>query len=205
MDSLIEWLLGHAQHAHWYIFGAILLAGFNVPISADILIVIAGFLASAVIPEHLWYLYFSIFLGCYFSAWIAYWLGRLLGKRLCKHPWFNRLMPPARLEKIQRFYAKHGLWTLLLGRFIPFGVRNCIFMSSGMSRVSFLKFALWDLLACCTWSSLSFYCFYVLGQNYQLLFNHLKTINMLIFLAFSVTVIGFIWYKQRKKRAVENL
>lgn len=205
MDALVEWLLSHSHHAHWYIFGAVLLAGFNVPISADILIVLAGFLAATVVPEHLWHLYLSIFLGCYFSAWIAYWTGRLLGKRLSKFKWFNKIMPPLRLEKIQRFYGRHGLWTLLVGRFIPFGVRNCIFMSSGMSRVSFLKFALWDLLACSAWSSLSFYCFYLLGQNYQALFNHLKTINMLIFLAFSVTVIGFIWYKQRKKRAIENL
>ena len=205
MESLIEWILQHASQAHWVIFIAILLAGINIPISVDVLLVGAAFLAATLIPDHLWHLYFAIFLGCYFSAWIAYWFGRLLGKRLCKYKWFNRIMPPLRLEKIQRFYAKHGLWTLLLGRFIPFGVRNCIFMSSGMSRVSFLKFALWDFLACFTWSSLSFYCFYLLGQNYQLLFNHLKTINMLIFLAFSVTVIGFIWYKQRKKRAVENL
>ena len=205
MESLIEWVLGHADYAHWYIFGAILLAGFNIPISADLLIVIGGFLAATAVPHHLWHLYFAIFLGCYFSAWIAYGFGRFLGDRFNKYRWFNRLMPTARLEKIQRFYSKHGLWTLLLGRFIPFGIRNCIFMSSGMSRVSFLKFALWDLLACLTWTSVSFYFFYVLGQNYQILLDHLKTLNVLIFLAFSVTVIGLIWYKRRKKRAVENL
>ncbi len=204
MESLIDWILEHARHAHYVIFGAILLAGVNIPISADILIVIAGFLAATVVPEHLWHLYFSIFVGCYFSAWIAYWFGRLLGKRFRRYKWFNRLMPTERLEKIQRFYAKHGIWTLLLGRFIPFGIRNCIFMSSGMSRVSFAKFALWDLFACFTWSSISFYCFYLLGQNFHLLFGHLKNINMVIFLAFSVTVIGYIWYKRRKKRAIEN-
>lgn len=205
MESLIEWVLGHAEHAHWYIFGAILLAGFNIPISADILVVIGAFLAATAAPHHLWHLYLAVSVGCYFSAWIAYWFGRLLGKRFCKYKWFCKLMPPQRLEKIQRFYSRHGLWTLLLGRFIPFGVRNCIFMSSGMSRVSFLKFALWDLLACFTWTSVSFYCFYVLGQNYQLLFDHLKTLNMFIFLAFSVTVISLIWYKRRKKRALENI
>jgi membrane protein DedA with SNARE-associated domain len=128
----------------------------------------------------------------------------LLGKRFCRYKWFNRLIPPQRLEKIQRFYGRHGFWTLVLGRFIPFGVRNCIFMSSGMSRLSFLKFALWDLVACLTWSSLTFYIFFTLGQNYQLLFDHLKIINTVIFLAFSVTVIGFIWYKRRKKQAIEN-
>jgi membrane protein DedA with SNARE-associated domain len=204
MEALTEWILRHAEHAHWFIFGAILLAGFNIPISADLMIVIGGFLAATVIPEHLWHLYFAIFVGCYFSAWITYWFGRLLGKRFSKYGWFNRLMPPQRLEKIQRFYSKHGLWTLLLGRFIPFGVRNCIFMSSGMSRISFLKFALWDLMACFTWTAAAFYCFFTLGQNYHLLFDHLKTINIIIFLAFSVTVIGLIWYKRRKKTALKN-
>lgn len=199
MDSLIEWIVRHAEQAHWFIFGALVITGFNIPISADILMVIAGFLAATVIPEHFWHLYGAIFLGCYFSAAIAYWVGRLLGGRLCHQRGFNRLFPPERLAKIQRFYAKHGFWTLLVGRFIPFGIRNCIFMSSGMSRVPFLQFALRDLVACLTWTSLAFYGFWSLGHHYQLLLDHLKLVNGVIFGAFSVTVIGFIWYKRRKK------
>lgn len=205
MESLIEWILSHAEHAHWFLFVTILLAGFNIPISADILIVVAGFLAATIIPEHVWHLYLSIFLGCYFSAWIAYWFGRLLGNRFCQYRWFQKLIPPQRLEKIGRFYSKHGFWTLMLGRFIPFGIRNCIFMSSGISKLSFIKFALWDLIACFTWTALSFYAFFSLGQHYHQVFSHLKIINIIIFLAFSVTVIGFIWYKRKKKAAIENV
>jgi membrane-associated protein len=204
MDSLIDWILRHAQHAHWFVFGTILLAGVNIPISIDVVVILAGFLAATVIPEHLWHLYFAVFFGCYFSAWIAFWFGRLLGKKFSKFKWFNRVAPPERLQKIQKFYAKHGFWTLLVGRFIPFGVRNCLFMSSGMSRISFVKFALWDLFACLLWSSLAFYCFVTLGHNYHLLFQHIKTINIIIFAAFSVTVIAVLWYKRRKKTAIKN-
>lgn len=205
MESLIGWILEHAQHAHWFIFAAILLAGVNIPISADVLIVSAAVLAATLIPEHVWHLYLAIFLGCYFSAWIAYWFGRLAGKKLLRFAWFQRFFPPQRMTKIQLFYQKHGFWTLMLGRFIPFGVRNCIFMSSGMSRVPFLRFALWDLPACLTWSALSFYLFFTLGKNYQTLLNHLKIVNMVIFLAFGVTVITLVWYKRRRKNTVENL
>ncbi len=204
MEALIEWVLKHAQHAHWYVFGAILLAGFNIPISADILIVCASFLAASVIPEHLWHLYFAVFFGCYFSAWIAYWFGRLLGKKFYQFKWFSRFFPPQKLDKIQQFYSRHGLLTLLLGRFIPFGVRNCIFMSSGMSRFSFLKFAIWDFFACSMWTGISFYTFLTLGHHYQELFSHLKVINILIFLGFGLAVIGFIWYKHRKKASIKN-
>lgn len=205
MESLIAWLLEHAPYAHWYIFAAILLAGVNIPISVDVLIVGAAVLAATLVPEHLWHLYLAIFLGCYFSAWIAYWFGRLLGKKLLRYGWFQRFFHLERREKIQRFYKKHGFWTLMLGRFIPFGIRNCIFMSSGMSHVPFLRFALWDLPACFIWSALSFYLFFTLGKNFQVLLNHLKIVNIIIFLAFGVTVITLLWYKRRKKTAVENL
>lgn len=204
IDGMIDWIVQHALHAHWYIFLAILLAGFGIPISVDILVVIAGFLAATIAPEHFWHFYGAIFIGCYLSACIAYWIGRLLGKKLCGWKSFSRLFPPQRLEKIQHFYARYGFWTLFIGRFIPFGVRNGIFMSSGMSRVPFLKFALRDLVSCFIWSTVAFYSFWTLGHNYQLLMSHLKLVNAIIFGAFSVTVIGYIWYKRRKKPAIEN-
>ncbi len=205
MESLLIWITEHAQHAHWFIFAAILLAGFNIPISADVLIVGAAVLAATLIPQHFWHLYLAIFLGCYFSAWIAYWFGRLVGTKLCRFGWFQRFFPAERIEKIQKFYQRHGFWTLILGRFIPFGVRNCIFMSSGISKVPFFRFALQDLPACLIWTSLSFYLFYSLGKNFHTLLAHLKIVNVIIFLAFGVTVITLLWYKRRKKTAVENL
>jgi membrane-associated protein len=205
MESLITWVSQHATYAHWYILGAILLAGFNIPISADVLIVSAAVLAATVATDHMWHLYLAIVVGCYFSAWISYWVGRIVGKKLLKFRWFQRLFPAQRRDKIQRFYQKHGFWTLLLGRFIPFGIRNCIFMSSGMSRVPFFRFALWDLPACFVWSSLSFYIFFSLGKNFQNLLDHLKIVNIIIFLVFGVTVITLLWYKRRKKTAPQNL
>lgn len=200
METLPHLILQHAPHAHWYIFGAIILAGFNIPFSADLLILLAAFLAAVIIPEHSWLLYFSILIGCYLSASCAYWLGRLVGGALSKRKFFSKLLSPEKLAKIQQFYNRYGLWTLVIGRFIPFGVRNCIFMSSGMSKMHYGKFLLMDAFACSLWCSTVFYIFYAVGQNYEPILHYLKTFNLLIFAAFSVTVIGFFWYKSRKKK-----
>jgi membrane-associated protein len=203
MDTVITWIVQHAAHAHWWIFVALLLAGCNIPVSADMVIVIAGFLAATVVPDHLWLLYGTVVVGCYCSASIAYGIGRFVGRRLCKWPFFRRLLPPERLEKVEKFYSRHGFLTLLIGRFIPFGVRNCIFVSSGMSRVPFLTFALRDLVACFTWTTALFYAVWAVGHNYQVLLAHLKWINIVLFGAFSVTVIAYLWYKKQfKKRHV---
>jgi membrane protein DedA with SNARE-associated domain len=199
MESVTAFISQHAHHAHWYIFGAIILAGFNFPFSIDILVLISAFLAATLIPEHLFLLFFSILLGCYFSAICSYWFGRIFGNYLLRFRPFAHLLSTERREKMQQFYQKYGLLTLLIGRFIPFGVRNCLFMSSGMSKLSFRTFLLRDALACTIWCTTLFYTFYHLGQNYTLLWHTLKTFNLWIFTAFSVTVIGIIWYKFKKR------
>ncbi len=204
MDHLRDLISLHAHNAHWYIFIAIILAGFNIPLSADVLILLSALLAATIVPENTWLLFFSILIGCYLSAMCAYWLGRLLGNTLSKKRFFSKLINAERLEKIKIFYEKYGFFTLIVGRFIPFGVRNCIFMSSGMSKLPFVKFILMDAVACTLWCSLYFYLFYIVGQNYESLWGYLKAFNLLIFAAFSVTVIGIIWYKSRKKARAAN-
>jgi membrane-associated protein len=199
MEKFIEFILQHAHHAHWFVFIAILLAGMNIPISTDLLIIISAVLAATVVPENVFLLFSAIFLGCYFSAWIAYWIGRKLGPLICRMRYFQKIFEPRRLEKIKKFYEKYGFLTLLIGRFIPFGVRNCIFMTTGVSRFSFLKFISRDLIACFIWSSSTFFLFYLLGQNYLVLYEYVKTFNLIIFSTFGLAVIAFFWYKKRKR------
>lgn len=200
MDFLSELIAHHASNAHWYIFTAIILAGFNLPFSADVLILIAAVLAATIVPENTIILFVSSLAGCYFSAMCAFWLGRIAGTRLIQMKFFSKLFNPQRMDKINYFYKMHGFLCLVIGRFIPFGVRNCIFMSAGMSRLQFGKFILMDAFACTLWCTVVFSAFYLLGQNFNVLWDYLKTFNLLIFTAFSVTVIGAIWYKSRKKQ-----
>lgn len=197
---MIEFIIQHSQYAPWMTFILILLAGFNLPISIDVIIVLSTFLAATVIPEHTIPLYISIVLGAYFSAWICYWMGRTVGLKLLKIRYFSKLLPKERLEKIGTFYNKHGLLTLMIGRFIPFGVRNCIFMTTGMSKANFIKFMWRDAIACFIWATVCFFGFLQLGQNYQALLSKVKTLNLFIFLAFGVTVITIVWYKKHKKK-----
>lgn len=204
MDLLCNWILQHAEYAHWFLFGAILLAGMNIPISIDLLMIFAAFLAAVIIPDHLWHLYLAMFLGCYLSAFLGYWMGRLLGHKLKKYHWFNRIASEKRMNIIKAFYLRYGFWTLLIGRFIPLGVRNCIFILTGASRMSFIKFALWDLVACFTWSSLFFYLFLRLSKRYPLMMTYPKTIGILIFGAFFIAVIIFFWHLRGKKSASKD-
>jgi len=200
MQSIVNFIAENSAFAPWMVFVLILLAGFNIPISIDVIMVLTAFLAATMIPEQTPFLFISVLFGTYFSAMICYWMGRKVGIKLLKIRYFAKLLPKERLEKVGKFYEKYGLLTLLIGRFIPFGVRNCIFMTTGMSKANFRKFILRDALACSIWASVCFFAFYRLGQNYEMLLSRVKTLNLFIFLAFGVTVIAFVWYKKYRKK-----
>lgn len=200
MQPIVDFVVQNSGYAPWMVFLLILLAGLNLPISIDVVMVLTAFLAATLIPEHTIALFVSILFGTYFSAMICYWVGRKLGIKLLKVRYFSQLLPQERLARVGKFYEKYGLLTLLFGRFIPFGVRNCIFMTTGMSKANFRKFILRDALACSIWATVMFFAFYRLGQNYEVLLSKVKTLNLFIFLGFGVTVIAIVWYKKYRKK-----
>ena len=200
MSHIIDFIFANAQNAHWIIFGSLILAGFNIPISEDFMIIISAILAATVVPENVFLLFGAVFVGAYLSDWMVYWIGRLFGIKLWKIKWFRKTLPRRKLAKVKLFYKKYGFFTLLIGRFIPFGVRNCLFLTAGMTKMKFAKFAISDGIACFVSNSVLFYIAFTLGKNHTALFNYLKKINLLIFILFIFTIIGFIWYYKRKKR-----
>lgn len=199
---LLEKITQYQDQAPLLLFFLILLAGANVPISVDIILIICAFLAATILPQKVFLLFFAFNFGCIFSAWIAYWIGRKLGTSLLHRPFLSKVMPAQRMEKISHFYERYGIWTFIVGRFIPFGVRNCLFMASGISKMDFSKFILFDFIACTLWSSLFFFGLYRIGHNFDTLVAHLKIINIGLFLAFSVAVITFICYKLKKRKKI---
>lgn len=199
MDSLIQFLFEHAPYAHWIIFSALMLAGINVPISEDLMIIFSAIIAATIVPENTFKLFTAVFLGCYISDWVCYWIGRKLGPKLWNIRWFAKTFDQKRLSQIQNYYEKYGFKTLLFGRFIPFGVRNGLFLAAGLGKMHFGKFLLSDGIACLCSNTTLFLLAYYGSRNYEALIASLKTFNLFLFGAFVVSLIGLIWYKKRKK------
>ena len=201
MVSLLQhFCLSHKTFAPLFIFALLILAGFSLPISIDLVLVLSAFLAATTLHDQVVLLYLTLLLGTYLSAWIAYWLGRSLGSKLLLIPLFRTLLSQQRLDAMKGFYERHGLLTLIIGRFIPFGVRNCLFLSAGLTGSSFIKFALRDLLASLIWVSAMFTAFFHMSKNLERLLHHFKTFQWSLFLGFSVTVIGGFCYNLKKRK-----
>jgi len=201
MDTIIEFIFAHAHYAHWIVFGALMLAGINVPISEDLMIILSAVLAATVVPENTVQLFLGVFLGCYLSDWVCYWIGRKFGPKLWDIRWFAKTFDRKKLDQIHNYYAKYGFWTLVIGRFIPFGVRNCLFLSAGLGRMPFGKFILSDGIACIISNTTLFTLAYYAGKNYHALLGFIKTFNIFLFAFFVVSIIALIWYKRSTSKA----
>lgn len=199
MDTIIQFIFENAQYAHWIVFGALMLAGFNVPISEDLMIIFSAVLAATVVPENTYKLFLGVFLGCYISDWVCYWIGRKFGPKLWNISWFAKTFDQKKIDQIHDYYAKYGFLTLMVGRFIPFGVRNGLFLTAGLGKMPFGRFLLSDGIACLLSNTVLFTLAYTVGKNYEALITTLKTFNIFLFSAFAVAIIGFIWYKRKKK------
>ena len=166
IESMAQWLAIHADYAPFFVFGLLLLTGCSLPISEDALVIASGVLASTVMPEQTVPLFIAVFLGSYLSDWIAYWIGRLLGTKLIRMHFLSKTLSVERKHTVERFFHRYGVLTLFVGRMIPFGVRNSVFMAAGAGGMRFGRFLVGDGLGCLLFSSAVFFLAFRAGENY---------------------------------------
>ena len=194
MDALTLIIESNIQYAHLIIFGALLLAGLNIPVSEDAMLFISAVLASSH-GEYLPHLFIGVYMGAYLSDLMCYGLGRFLGPKLFDIRFFANMVPPDRIQKIHAFYEKYGIVTLLIGRFIPFGVRNGLFLTAGLGQMNFIKFALSDLTAC----TISTVTFFTLYYHYgSAVIEYVKEGNLIVFSVAAAILLVF-WIGKRRK------
>lgn len=192
----LEFANTHIALAPWIIFGLLLLAGLNIPISEDLMNFTTGFLASQN-PDYLYQLYFALVMGAYWSDVIAYSLGRFVGPSLFRIKWFSKMVTPDRLDQINHFFNRYGMITLILGRFVP-GIRNPLFMSCGLSRMNMPKFMIADFIAALLSVSCYFYLYYTFGEAIK---ESVQRANIAILIVAAVVVtILFVRKKVKDKR-----
>jgi len=206
MEQLVAFISEYIEYAPALVFVLILLAGLNIPISLDALMVFSAFSSATIAPHLMYHFYFSLLFGSIFSAWICFGVGRFLGPNIERIPILNKLISRKKIDSIGGFYSKYGLPALILGRFIPFGVRNLIFLSKGMSNVPFKRFMFNDAIACTIWATVLFWTLFWIGESFEALVALMKKGNLIIFSVFGMSVIAFFCYKyfNNKKKAHDD-
>ncbi len=196
MDYISEILFQMAPNVHFISFGLLLLAGFNLPISEDIVFIISASIAATIVPENRYMIFAGCFAGAYISDIIAHLLGRFAGRRILKMEFFKDRIPEEKINRIELYFKKYGGKTLFFGRFVPFGVRNMLFITAGIVKMDILKFLTVDLMALSVTSVILFSLGYSFGKNYRQIMPYVEKYKLVIFIIF-ILLIVFLYLRKR--------
>jgi len=204
LEIFLDFVQANIYYAPYAFFGLLVLAGFNLPVSEDLMLLTSALIA--IKNPHLKYeLFAGVFLGAYISDLICYsFMGRYLGPKLFKIKFFSKMINDEKLDKINGFYSKYGIFTLLIGRFIPFGIRNALFLTAGLGKMNAWKFAISDFIACVTSCIFFFWLYYTYGEA---VISVVKQFNMILFILFASGISGWFIHKkirQRHKKGLDN-
>ena len=169
------------------------------PFPSEVAMVPAGYLASKGEMN----LYISILvgvLGSLIGALFNYYLARVYGRRAVlrfgRYFFFNE----EKLNKMERFFYKHGSFSTLTSRLIP-GVRQFISLPAGLSKMPITPFILYTTIGAGIWVVILTLLGYIIGENQELLNNYLHQIVIITLAMIAIATVIYIW-KKRDKEAI---
>jgi membrane protein DedA with SNARE-associated domain len=191
-----------SQYAEYYpliAFIALMLAGLSVPISED-LIIITGALLCQGKPSMLIPIFVATYAGVVISDYFPYLLGIYIRKGTIKSNFITRFFSPRKIVRIHRYLNKYGIFAFIVGRFIPFGVRNTMFLTAGLFDLRLRRFALYDTTAATISVSALFFLAYHFGDAVEKPFHAVGIVLFILLLSFLTFVVIRIVRNVRKKR-----
>ncbi|NOQ29899.1 MAG: DedA family protein [Helicobacteraceae bacterium] len=196
IHDLAEWLVDLIfDMGYLGIFLLMAIESSFIPFPSEIVLIPAGFLASKGEMSVSLIMIASLggsLLGAFINYFSALYVGRAFLLKYGKYI----LISEETLEKMEKFFTKHGAISTFTGRLIP-GVRQLISVPAGLSRMNLKVFALYTALGSTIWSAILVVLGFMIGENEALIKEYLSNIILIIFALLSV--IGFIYYKKTKE------
>lgn len=116
----------------------------------DSLLFAAGSL-SALGSFNVWALLVVCIVAAFLGDTVNYWIGHFFGAQIFAKD--RKFLKKAHLDKAQKFYDKHGGFAIVLARFVPI-VRTFAPCVAGISKMSYPKFLMYNLLGGVLWVAL---------------------------------------------------
>jgi membrane protein DedA with SNARE-associated domain len=164
----------------------------------DTVVLISGFL-NAHGAFDLLDISFAILVGSLLGAVAAYCLGALIAKNPQKYRWALKLTSSLGFIKFSKWYNKWGVIFLLINRFIP-GIRSLIFISAGITGISFKKAVIFGCISAILFNGALIGLGYWLGYNTDLIIDYFYRYNAFVYILmglFGLIIVLYLWMKKR--------
>jgi membrane protein DedA with SNARE-associated domain len=191
--------LGHWSYLIIFVAAALECAAFaGLLVPGESLVLASGFLAHRKVLE-LDALLAATVAGAILGDNIGYQLGLRLGREwLVRHG--QRLgVTPARLDRAEAFFDRHGPKAVFVGRFIGFA-RALVPFVAGTSRMPYRRFVVYDALGATTWAVGFVLLGYALGASWRVAEQWIGRASLLLA---GLVAIGALtlWLRRRRGKS----
>ena len=131
---------------------------------------------------------------------VNYTIGQFFGERLFRNP-NSKIFRQSYLDKTHAFYEKHGGKTIILARFVPI-VRTFAPFVAGMGKMTYHRFALYNVVGGVVWASLFVYIGYFFG-TLEFVQKNIELLALAIIFVSILPILFELW-KNRKRKTTEK-
>ena len=140
-------------------------------------------------------------LGSIIGSLASYYMGYYGGRPVVLKVGRYLLLNKEHLEWTERWFARHGTWTIFASRFIPV-VRHLISIPAGIGRMRLLPFAAYTLVGATIWNSFLLWCGIKLRENWTLVETYSRQVDIVMAIILGAAVVWFVVAHVRRARAV---
>jgi len=131
-------------------------------------------------------------LGSISWAWFNYILAFKFGRKI-----LLKIIPENKLDKLDKFFQKHGHISTFIWRLIPW-VRQYISFPAGLAKMNWWKFSIYTWLGAWIWVSILVLLWYFVWQNKNICNKYLHQITMI--LLFFILIFCVVYYYLSKNK-----
>jgi membrane protein DedA with SNARE-associated domain len=187
------------------IFLVLLLGGLGAPIPEELPVLAAGALAREGVIQ--WWMGLAICIaGAVVGDLLLYAAGHHWGDRLLRWWIVRSVLSEAREHRLAGAYRRHGVKIVLVARHVM-GLRAAAFLTAGILRLPFWKFALVDTAAACVGVPVTFGLAYFFTDQLQAILDDVHRVERWLILVGFVVVAAWltrvVWRKNRETLAGE--
>jgi len=191
LADLAQWLVHNIlDMGYMGIFLLMMIESSFIPFPSELVLIPAGYLAQQG-EMNVFLIFLASLLGSLVGAFINYFLALFVGRELLMRYGKYFFISNSAMEKMERFFHRHGPISTFTGRLIP-GIRQLISIPAGISRMQLLPFTLYTALGAGIWSIVLITLGYVLGENKELIAGYLQQITFATIAAIIVLIIVYI-------------
>jgi membrane protein DedA with SNARE-associated domain len=202
---MAQWLLSLAtQYGYVIVFAGVMAETTGVPLPGETVLLVGAVLAAqgrlnpAAVAAVGWVAAFA-------GPCLGYWLGRHFGERLLQLRLVRRFYRPRHVAAAERFFERHGVWTVFVGRFVAF-LRILIGPLAGIHRMRFWPFLAANVLGGAIWVAAVVSAGMLLGGNLDRAAALLSRIGYAGLALIAVLAVGLLaaWRMRRSRRQNEG-